>query len=330
MDEMLRVQQLTSIQGNRPVVNQVSFILHTGKKMAIAGETGSGKSSILKMITGHLQPDSGNVYFNNKRVEGPMEKLLPGHPQMAYLSQYFELRNNYTVAEELSYTNQLTEEEADTIYTICNIRDLLQRRTNQLSGGEKQRIALARQLIKKPQLLVLDEPFSNLDAVHKLSIKKVLHNVTQDLGITTLLVSHDAADVLSWADELVLMKEGQIVQQGSPEQVYRTPVNAYCAGLLGPYNLIDNTNNAFSGLKNFQWLTGQFILRPEHLVLQPGSSANTVDGTVTDILFFGSYYLVQVQVAGQTLQSNTTETPLPVIGATIQLGFDSAHVCFIS
>lgn len=330
MDEILRVQQLTKLLDGQPIVQDLSFVLHRGQKMAIAGETGSGKSSLLKMITGYIQPDSGQTYFKNKRVEGPLEKLLPGHPGIAYLSQYFELRNNYTVSEELSYTNQLSDAEADTIYHICQIGHLLQRRTNQLSGGEKQRIALARQLVKKPELLVLDEPFSNLDGIHKATIKNVLHNITAQLGITTLLVSHDAADVLSWADELLLMKDGKIIQQGKPEQVYNQPVNLYCAGLLGTYNLITKANTAIAQLTNLNWATDSFILRPEYFSLQVKKQEFIVEGKVSGILFLGSHYLVQVTVAGETLLSYCIAAALPAIGSTVQAGFSSDNIAFIN
>lgn len=329
MDEILSVQQLTKLQDAKPIVNEVSFVLTSEQKMAIVGETGSGKSSLLKMITGHMQPDSGQVLFKNKRVEGPLEKLIPGHPQMAYLSQYFELRNNYWVYEELSYTNQLTDEEANTIYDICQITHLLQRRTNQLSGGEKQRIALARQLVKKPALLVLDEPFSNLDPVHKQTIKTVLHNITTKLGITTLLVSHDALDTLSWANELLVMKDGVIIQQGSPEIVYYQPVNEYCAGLLGAYNFITTNNEAFKNLTDFNWPTNGFIIRPENLQHHNTNCKYLVTGIVSKIIFLGSFYVVQTQVGNQLLQFSSTANHLPAIGATVQLGFNQADVHFI-
>lgn len=330
MNPILSVQQLTRFQDGKPIVKEVSFTLQAGQNLAIAGETGSGKSSLLKMITGHIQPDAGQVLFKNKRVEGPLEKLLPGHPDIAYLSQYFELRNNYTVYEELSYTNQLTDEEAATVFRICQITHLLQRRTNQLSGGEKQRIALARQLIKKPAILVLDEPFSNLDPVHKNSIKNVLDNISRQLGITTILVSHDAMDTLSWAHELLLMKDGIILQQGKPETVYNKPVNEYCAGLLGHYNLISNTNKELAAqLPTVQWRTSRFIIRPEQITLQPAANDITINGKITDILFYGAFYLLQVQVAGQKIQCLATLNTLPPKNTEVSIGFNSRSLVFV-
>ena len=146
------------------MVDDISFSQKAFQKIAIAGETGSGKSSMLKMIAGLLQPDQGMIYFNDKHVLGPDFKLIPGHPDIAYLSQHFELRNSYRVEELLSYANKLSEEMANAIFEVCMISHLVKRRTDQLSGGERQRIAIARALIRTPKLLLLDEATSALDA----------------------------------------------------------------------------------------------------------------------------------------------------------------------
>ena len=158
-------------------VRDIHFTQQSSEKIAIAGETGSGKTTLLKMIAGLVQPDEGDIYLDNNRILGPFEKLIPGHPAIAYLSQHFELRKNYRVEEELESKNLLTEEEANRIYSICKIQHLLKRKTDQLSGGERQRIVLARLLTTSPKLLLLDEPFSNLDAVHKNIIKSALLDI---------------------------------------------------------------------------------------------------------------------------------------------------------
>src|SRR5438874_11816833 len=139
---LLKVSGVYRQEGNNLVVKDISFTQDQFQKIAIAGETGSGKSTLLKMIGGLVQPTSGAVYFENNRVLGPEEILLPGHPAIAYLSQHFELRNNYKVHELLSMANKITDEEADIIYNVCRISHLLNRKTDQLSGGEKQRIAM--------------------------------------------------------------------------------------------------------------------------------------------------------------------------------------------
>src|SRR6201991_2798823 len=156
---------------------RISFTQEKGRKLAIAGETGSGKSTLLKMIAGLAEVRTGEVRFGGTRVLGPLERLIPGQPGIAYLSQHFELWNNYRVEEVLSYANDLSVEEASALYEIVRIDHLLSRRTDQLSCGERQRIALSRLLVKPPRLLLLDEPFSNLDRTHKVILKEVIRDI---------------------------------------------------------------------------------------------------------------------------------------------------------
>ena len=215
----------------------IDFVQRKGSHLAVAGETGSGKSTLLKIIAGLTTPAAGTVFFQGVRVPGPLERLIPGEPGIAYLSQYFELWHHYKVEEVLAYSNDLSQEEADGLYRLCHIDHLLMRRTDQLSGGERQRIALARLLVHPPRLLLLDEPFSNLDMIHKRLLKKVIRDITERYDITCILVSHDPYDTLSWADELLILREGRIHQQGSPREVYSRPVDEYAAGLLGEYSL---------------------------------------------------------------------------------------------
>ena len=137
---LLTVSAIAKKEKEQYTVKDISFTQQSLQKIAIAGETGSGKTTLLKMIAGLVQPDAGEILFEQERVVGPYEKLLPGHPRIAYLSQYFELRNNYRVVEELAYTNQLGEDAATGIFEVCRITHLLQRWTDELSGGERQRI----------------------------------------------------------------------------------------------------------------------------------------------------------------------------------------------
>ena len=220
-------------------LEKISFIQRKGQRLAIVGETGSGKSNLLKMIAGLVTPTQGAIYFEGSGVLGPLERLIPGQPGIAYLSQHFELWSNYRVSEVLSYANDLSPGEADSLYRLCDIAHLLSRRTDQLSGGERQRIALARLLVRPPRLLLLDEPFSNLDMIHKRSLKKTLHDSAVHFGISSILVSHDPLDILSWADEVLILRNGQLVQQGPPREVYTLPKDEYTAALLGDYTLAD-------------------------------------------------------------------------------------------
>ena len=292
-------------------VRNIHFTQQAAQRIAIAGETGSGKTTLLKMIAGLVQPDEGTIYFEGKRVLGPFEKLIPGHPAIAYLSQHFELRNNYRVEEELESKNLLTDEEAIRIYTICKIQHLLKRKTDQLSGGERQRIVLARLLNTSPKLLLLDEPFSNLDAVHKNIIKSVLLDIGSKLGISCILVSHDAADALSWTDTILVLKEGKIVQQGTPEQIYTEPLDEYCAGLFGEYNLLNEKNAAAFNC------TEQLIVRPEQFKIVVEDD-RAVKGIIQSVYFFGSYYSANLLVNDQLLRIKIFSKKL-IVGDVIYL-----------
>jgi ABC-type sugar transport system ATPase subunit len=303
--DFLRVSGVAKEENGHMILKPVSFTQAAFSRMAVAGETGSGKSTLLKIIAGLVQRNGGEVLFRGENVVGPEEKLMPGHPQIAYLSQHFELRNHYRVEEELDYTNKLSEKEAGDIYDICRISHLLKRWTMQLSGGERQRIALARLLVSSPSLLLLDEPFSNLDILHKEILKSVIRDMSEHLGMTLMLISHDPLDILPWADHILLLKDGAMVQQGAPVQVYRQPVNEYAAGLLGSYNLIRKEKAArFSSLTGIRVVGKSMIIRPENLLVNAGVE-NFLLGRVKSMKFFGSFYETEIVAQGETLKART-------------------------
>lgn len=296
----LSVSGISKSEGNQMVLNGVGFTQREGQKMAVVGETGSGKSTLLKIIGGLIQPDRGEVRFYGKRVEGPDEKLLPGHPGIVYLSQHFELRNHYRVAEELDYTNALPQDAANAIYEVCRITHLLNRWTDELSGGERQRIVLARLLVSSPRLLLLDEPFSNLDALHKNIIKSVIGEIGTQLNISCLLVSHEPTDILSWADEVMVMKEGRIIQQGTPEVVYRQPVNEYVAALFGTCNLMHPSEVAALWEWNGVPHGKRLVVRPNQFIVTDANST-IAGGKVEGIRFYGNYYEIDVLLSGKKI-----------------------------
>jgi len=309
-------------------LKNIHFIQQQFQKIAIAGETGSGKSSLLKIVAGLLQPTSGKVLFEDKRVIGPDEKLIPGHPGICYLSQHFELPNYLTVEQVLSYANNLTDEEAFTLFNICHISHLLSRRTDQLSGGERQRIALAKLLITSPKLLLLDEPFSNLDMIHKNVLKSVISDISEKLNITCMLVSHEPADTLSWADEILVMKDGQVVQQGSPEHIYARPVNEYVAGLFGNYNLLSLAQaEAFSHFHEIDLNGSDLFIRPEKIRMVENEQA--VKGSIKKIRFFGGFKEVDITCSGSILTIKTTDETASE-GSDVYLALNPSDIWYIN
>ena len=306
----LTIQGVWKAINQNKIVDNISFEHLPGQKLAIAGETGSGKTTLLKMIGGLEQPSGGVLKFEEQSIKGPLEQLIPGHKGIAYLSQHFELRNNYRIEEILSYSDQLPEGKASQIYRVCEIEHLLKRKTDQLSGGERQRVALARLLITSPRLLLLDEPFSNLDRGHKQIIKNVIREVSEELGITCILVSHDSVDLLSWADRILVLENGQLIQDADPKTIYFNPVNEYCGALFGDYNLIDTGKER------------RLFARTECLDVFEHSAQSTHLATVIRSDFNGNHYMIELDYQQQRV---LVQRNRPIrSGATVSISFARA------
>jgi ABC-type sulfate/molybdate transport systems ATPase subunit len=314
---LLELREVSKAILQQPVLEDISFSVREGEQVCVAGVTGSGKSSLLKMIAGLMQPDQGQIFFNGERVRGPEEKLIPGHPAIAYLSQHFELRNNYRVEELLEYANQLDSAAFDQIIQTCRIDHLLHRKTDQLSGGEKQRIATARLLIGEPSLLILDEPYSNLDMAHRQIMKEMIRDISVRHGMTCILVSHDPADTLSWADRMIVLGRGRILQDDAPERIYRWPLNAYVAGLLGPFYEIDIEPSVASGLLPTTYQgKGSLIIRPEQFTYSHESPGLPV--IVRALRFAGVTYEITVSEGPHSYRF-PAQTFLPAKGDVVFL-----------
>ncbi len=304
---LLEVQHISKQLPGGLSISDISFEQEALQKIAVTGKSGAGKTTLLKMISGHEQPDGGTILFNGKRMIGPEEKLLPGQKEIGYLSQEHDLLHNYNVEDLLWFGNKLSSGEAATLFEICQVVHLAKHRTDQLSGGEKQRIALCMLLIKSPKLLVLDEPFSNLDPIHTDILKAVLEDITQRLQVTVMLTSHDPDDTLSWADEIIVMREGQIIQKGAPEIIYHQPLNEYVAGLFGRYNLLQPGHAALFGLET----DVNMIMRPEDFVMN-ANPENSVKGIIQKISFWGSFYEVEVLVDDSMIIVKMTRNELKI------------------
>lgn len=300
--KLLEVTNISFEERGLPVIQPLSFGQRAGQKLALVGESGAGKSTLFQLIMGMAQPSGGEIRVAGSRVRGPEEALVPGPAGAAYLPQKSDLPKFLRVEQVLGYASKRPAAEAHSLYKLCRIDHLLARRTDQLSGGEQQRVALARLLLGQPQLLLLDEPFSNLDRVHKRQMQAIIEEVGARLGVTCLLVSHEATDVLGWADELLVLRRGQLVQRGAPEHIYKEPVDEYTAALLGDYTLVRGADRhaLAPGLVG----PGALLVRPEQVQLAPATAGGPL-GTVQAVRFLGSYYELEVQVGGTRLRART-------------------------
>jgi ABC-type Fe3+/spermidine/putrescine transport system ATPase subunit len=305
----LKLEQVDLQFGEQKILSGISFSQRRGEKIAIIGETGSGKSTLLKAIAGMIPPTSGSIVFEGESVYGPIEKLIASHPGIAYLSQNFELPKFLRVEQVLTYANTLQEDEAIKLFEVCQIEHLLKRRTDELSGGEKQRIALARLLVTSPKLLLLDEPFSHLDLTHKQTLKKVVKDIGSKLNITCLLVSHDPADTLPWADTLMVLKDGKLLQRGTPIKLYNEPTTEYTAALLGNCAFITTTKSPIL----YRHVGGKTVkkkimIRCEHiLVSKKQLKKSWLPSVITEVDYYGHIYEYQVQVFDGLLFLRSTE-----------------------
>jgi len=304
----LEVQEVGREESGQWLLRGVSLSLQRGDRLAIAGATGSGKTSLMKIIGGLLPAAEGKVEFEGKVLMDPREQLIPGHKRIAYLSQHFELRNHYRVIDFLELNNQYEGSDATTLYELCDIAHLLQRWTHQLSGGERQRVALAARLLGNPSLLLLDEPFSNLDLVHKNHLKAVLDRVASVLDITTILVSHDPADLLPWAGEILVLQEGRAVQKDHPQKIYFEPTGEYVASLFGSYMKVGEHWPALFGPGASIGLRPGKILRPSQLILT--EKGRGLKAGVVSSRFAGTHFETELSSAAGRLLLHHSQ-PLP-------------------
>ena len=315
--ELLRLSKIVRNEGDRKILDNINLLIEPFSRTALIGETGSGKSTLMKIMAGLVQPSSGEAIFENKRIEGPNEVLIPGHKKIGYLSQHFELLNNYRVEELLDMANKMEQHEADEIYQLCKIEHLLKRKTNAISGGERQRIALARVLVGNPKLLLLDEPFTNLDLSNNKIINGIINELCESKKTTVVLVSHDPANILSWANQIIVLQEGQMIQTGSPEEIYLNPVNSYTAGLLGDYNYIKQDSPL---RKTLNLPASRFYFRTEEFAIVKKEN-NSACATIEQKLFFGNHDKLKLNIAGTGLDIMVRHTSVSV-GQEIGIEFN--------
>jgi iron(III) transport system ATP-binding protein len=300
---VLEIKEISKTDKNRTRLTAINGALHEGISLGIAGGTGSGKTTLLKIIAGLLQPDAGAVFYKNKRIKGPDELLIPGHAEIAYVSQYFELRNQYTIHQVLEMADISFEGRVQSIAEKCQITELLGRSSQEVSGGERQRIAIAMALLTQPKLLLLDEPFSQADYRHKMTMEQTLRQIKTESQLSLILVSHDSADLLAHTDEIWILEQGQIIQQGKTSTVYRQPVNEYSAGLLGPYSLL---SPAFCARAHIRNTAGRyFIARPDAFTIH--QRATSLEARVEQVFFRGSYCSAIARCDDDYLQLTITQ-----------------------
>lgn len=225
------------------ILRDLDFLLEKGDHLAVLGESGCGKSTLLHLIYGLLNLDLGTIKWNGNVLRGPKYKLIPGEDFMKLVAQEFQLTPFTTVRENvnepLSGNHQEKEKERiNELLEVVGLTEYGHRKIEQLSGGQKQRVAIARALARTPQILLLDEPFSHIDTFKKKTLRRQLYHFLKRRKISCITATHNADEALSYADHILVLKEGKCLQYGDPQHLYDNPVSTYVAGLFDNFSVI--------------------------------------------------------------------------------------------
>ncbi|MDH4472311.1 MAG: ABC transporter ATP-binding protein [Fluviicola sp.] len=260
---MLAVRSL-NLAFKHAVLHDLTLEVQAGSIVGIVGPSGGGKSSLLKIIAGLLDANSGEVTWKDKRVKGPADQLVPGHPEIQLVNQDFGLDIYHTVEENvvqkmLYLPTDVRQRFSEELLDLVELTHLRGQQAIHLSGGEQQRLAIARSLAMEPEVILLDEPFAHLDAHLKVRIGNYLKVLSEVRGTTCILVSHEGQDVLQWCSTIHFMQHGVIQRSDSPEAFYFNPSSAYEALFFGEINVLNE------GQK------GELLFRPnEYTIVQSG------------------------------------------------------------
>ena len=307
-------------------VKHVDFGIQKGEITAIIGESGSGKTSLLKLIYGLLEPSTGEVRFHGWLVPTRKDKLIPGHDAMKLVSQGFDDLNLYAkvwdnVASQLSNTNiELKVSRTQEILEKLKIDHLASKRIADLSGGEKQRVAISRALINDPEVLLMDEPFNQVDAAFRDELQQDMQRIVSETGLTIVMVSHDPAEVLAMADFLIVMKNGKITDQGKAHQLYNQPNHPYTARLLAKSNILSPEQAKAAGIQEV--LRQEIAIKQEHIAIQEDPAS---EFWVKEVRFRGFYN--ELLVGNTSLTLHMIQFPIEKIskGTKIKISIKQYH-----
>ena len=291
------------------VVDDVSFEIKPGEMFFLLGPSGCGKTTVLRMLAGFLQPDGGDILFEQKRMNG----IPPQDRNTAMVFLNYAIWPHLTVYENIAYGPKArklanVDKRVMNALRVVRLEELAQRKPAQLSGGQQQRVALARALAVEPDLILLDEPLSNLDARLRLELRGELLRIHHETKTTCLYVTHDQEEALSLADRVAVMNSGRIEQVGTPRQIYENPANEFTARFMGEINILAANSPVLAALRGPPDRTMGF--RPESAQLSGGGVAAVVQNTA----YLGSKTELMVKTeSGETFKL-WTGAAIPVGG----------------
>lgn len=229
---MLKIQNITKTYQEKVVVNAVSLEVNTGEILVIVGESGSGKTTLLNIISGNIQPDSGLLYLDNQPIDLYFNRLIRDLPSIKLVPQDYRLKPDYTVSENIDlaltkFKNEYRIKRVQELVELFGITEIKNKKTKEISGGEKQRTAIARAIADEPLVLLLDEPFSNLDSINRTRLRSKIIEIIKEEAIGCVMVTHDLLDAFLVADRIGIMKKGNLLLVDSPQNIFQQTKNQY-------------------------------------------------------------------------------------------------------
>jgi spermidine/putrescine transport system ATP-binding protein len=336
---IVQLKGVSKYYDDTPALTDVDLYIRKNEFVTLLGPSGCGKTTMLRLIGGFEKPDTGTITFNGQDIGN-----VPSHKRKVNtVFQRYALFSHLNVFENIAFglrikkmKESVIREKVSRMLELVNLQGYEKRDVNSLSGGQQQRVAIARALVNEPDVLLLDEPLAALDLKLRKEMQHELKNMQRQLGITFLFVTHDQEEALSMSDTVVVMKDGEIQQIGTPEMIYNEPVNAFVADFIGESNIVDGimrqdylvefAGNLFecadSGFARDELV--DVVIRPEDLALMPPDQAK-LKGVVRSVNFLGVHYEMIVEGADGTewLVHSTLMEP---VGTMVGLGLEPMDI----
>lgn len=229
---MFKIKNITKTYREKVVVNSVSLEVQAGEIVVIVGESGSGKTTLLNIISGNIPPTSGSLTLDNQEIDLYFNRLIRDFPTIKLVPQDYRLKPDYTVSENIDlaltkFTHEYRKKRVQELVELCGISEIKDKKPREISGGEKQRTAIARAIADEPLVLLLDEPFSNLDSINRTQLRGKIIEIIKQEGMGCVLVTHDLLDAFLVADRIGIMQNGNLLLVDSPKNIFQQTKNQY-------------------------------------------------------------------------------------------------------
>jgi ABC-type Fe3+/spermidine/putrescine transport system ATPase subunit len=348
--DKLQLRNLTKKFGNLTVVDNLDLTLRSGEFVSLLGPSGCGKTTTLRMIAGFVTPTSGTVEMDGQPMSSASASLPPERRRMSMIFQSYALWPNMTVEQNVAFGLKMRKVAKDElkrrtekILDVVQLRHLAARYPNELSGGQQQRVALARALVVQPEILLLDEPLSNLDANLREEMRGEIRRLHNEFGITSIYVTHDQSEAMTTSDRIAVMNKGRIEQIDDPLTLYARPKTRYVAEFIGRSNILDGKPNgshvAFDGFEvasarldsRGPIRTSEFSLRSQNIALhanRPGGDGVILPGSIVERAFLGETWDYAFRSEASGLKLRIMSPPLNVfaVGQKVWLEINPSHI----